>query len=205
MDRVRRCGHEYRVTGLAQHPHQVREPFLGTDRVDHLSVGIEIDIETVLIQIGECRSELGKTAACRVAVILRVLGSLNQLFHGDLRGRKIRVAEPKIDHVLAGATCFHLQRIDDGEDVRGEPGDSTEFHTGRLVSRQPDAWQFHPKECRFFRRWPGWRSAHRLHMAGEVTHRSPHDPGLGSSLHEARNRYRQIDGEVVHDLTRRRI
>ena len=54
-------------------------------------------------------------------MVSRVLGSFDQLLNGDLRGRKIRVAEPEIDHVLAGATCFHLQRIDDGEDVRGSP------------------------------------------------------------------------------------
>ena len=79
----------------------MREPFLGTDCVDHLGVGIEIDAKAMLVQIGERLPELGKTTACRVAMVSRVLGSFDQLLNGDLRGRKIRVAEPEIDHVLA--------------------------------------------------------------------------------------------------------
>ena len=49
VDRIARARHEGRVTRFEEHPHQVREPFLGADRVQDLGIRIEIDAEAPLV------------------------------------------------------------------------------------------------------------------------------------------------------------
>ena len=48
VDRVRRRRHERGVAGPEQHPHEVRQAFLGADRGDDLGLGVELDAELAL-------------------------------------------------------------------------------------------------------------------------------------------------------------
>ena len=125
-------------------------------------------------------------------MVSRVLGSFDQLLNGDLRGRKIRLPNPR-SITSSRATCFNFNESIMVKTYGGAPV-IRRIPAGRLVSRRPDAWQFHRKECRFFRPRPGgdqpidstWRvksltSAHDPASARRFT-----KPGTGTDKSTAR-------------------
>ncbi len=135
VDRVRRGGHDRRVARPEEHPHEVAEPLLGADGGDDLGVGVEIDVEAPLVEVGHRLAQLGDAAARRVPVVAGVVGCFGELVDGDLGRGQVGVAEPEVDHIGARSPCLHLQPIDDGEDVWGHPGDPTELHRSTVVPR----------------------------------------------------------------------
>ena len=128
VDRVARAGHDGGITAVEQHPHQVAEPFLGSDRVGDLQFGVELHTPLRLVVAGDRLAKLWETAAERVAVIPRVLCRFGQLVDRDLRGGNVGVAESEVDDVGSGSTCLDLESIDDGKDVRRQILDPTEVH-----------------------------------------------------------------------------
>ena len=106
VDRVARVGHERDVTGLDEHPHQVREPLLGADRRDRLPLRIELDAEAAAVEVADRTAQVGDAAAGRVAVVARVPRGLRQLLDGHLGGGNIGIPEPEVDHVLARTAQF---------------------------------------------------------------------------------------------------
>ena len=115
VDRVARARHERRVARLEEHPHQVREAFLGADRVQDLRVGVEIDAELALVQ--RCRGEAKVRDALRgrVAVVARVVRSLGELLDGEIGRGEIGVAEAEVDDVVAATAKLERELADDGE------------------------------------------------------------------------------------------
>ena len=65
-------------------------------------------------------------------MVPRVARRLGQLLDRDLRRRHVRVAEPEVDHVLAGPPGCHLERVDLGEGVRRQGVDASELHIPQL-------------------------------------------------------------------------
>ena len=111
-------GHERGVARAEQHPHEVREALLGPDRRAGLGLGVELDPERALVQVGDREAELRDAPARRVAVVARVADGFAELVDRDVGRRQVGVAEPEVDDVLAGPPGLHLQRVDRGEDVR---------------------------------------------------------------------------------------
>lgn len=66
-------------------------------------------------------------------MIARIAYRLGQLLDRDRRARQIRIAEPEVDDVSAFTPSLKFQRVDDGEHVRRQAGDTTEFHWRRLA------------------------------------------------------------------------
>ena len=130
---VRGRRHQNRVSGLQQHPHQVRQPLLGTDRVDDLRLGVQLHTETSQVEVGHGPAELGDTTAERVAMVAGISRGLGQLLHGNVGRRQVGVAEPQVDNVLPAAATLHLEPIDDREDVRGQVGDAPELHRSQIT------------------------------------------------------------------------
>ena len=58
-------------------------------------------------------------------------------FDRDVGRREVGVAEPEVDHVLAGAPGVDLEGIHDPEDVRRQRVDPAEFHHVDGTSRLP--------------------------------------------------------------------
>ena len=79
VDRIRRRGHDRRVAGLYEHPHQMGEPLLGADRGDSLRLGIELDAEAIPVQVADRAAQLRDAATRRVTVVVRLRGRLDQL------------------------------------------------------------------------------------------------------------------------------
>jgi hypothetical protein len=118
VNRIARARHHRSVTGLDEHPHQMCETLLGADRGQRLRLRIELDTEPSRVQAADRPPQVGNSPAGRVAVVARARRGLAQLLDRD-RGRgQVRVAEPEVDHVLAGAAQLELQVIDRREDVR---------------------------------------------------------------------------------------
>ena len=55
-------GHERGVARAHQHPHEVREALLGADGGHHLGVGVEVDVELALVEVGDGAAQLGDAA-----------------------------------------------------------------------------------------------------------------------------------------------
>ena len=132
MDRIRRRGHDRRVARLHEHPHQMREPFLGADRGDRLRLGIELDAEPVPVQVADRAAQLRDAATRRVAVVVRLRGRLDQLLDDRRRRGEVGVAEAEVDHVLARAPQLQLQLLGHREDVRRERRDAAKLHRPSL-------------------------------------------------------------------------
>ena len=128
VDRVRRAGHERGVAGAEQHPHQVREALLGADGAADLRVGVELDAELALVEVGDGQPQLRDALARGVAVVARVAHRLDELVDGDVGRRNVGVAETEVDDVDAGAPGLDLQRVHDPEDVRRQRVDPAELH-----------------------------------------------------------------------------
>ena len=135
VDRVARRGHQAGVAGLQQHPHEVAEPLLGPDGVDHLGVGVDLHPEAALIQGGDRPAQRGQPPARRVAVVAGVAGRLAELVHRDVRRGQVGVAEAEVDDVGAVVAELDLQIVDDREDVGGKAVDATELHRMKLTGR----------------------------------------------------------------------
>ena len=132
VDRVRRRGHQRGVAGPDQHPHQVREALLGADGRDDLCLGVELDVELALVEVGDGAAQLGDAARGGVAVVARVAGGLGELAHRHVGRGEVGVAEAEVDHVAPGSPCRRLQVVDGGEDVGRQPVDPAELHRGSL-------------------------------------------------------------------------
>ena len=135
MDRVGRRRHDDGVAGRRQHPHQVREAFLGADRAHDLRFRIENDPKGARIVLGDRVAELRDPAARRVAVIRRLERRLPQLLDGDRGRRDVRVAEPQVDDVPSLAPQVSLQLVDRREDVGRQVVDAIKLHFGKYCRR----------------------------------------------------------------------
>ncbi len=102
------------------------EPLLGPDGGDDLLVGVKLDAEAAPVVVGHRLAQLRDALRGGVAVVPAVAGGLGQLLDGDLGGRDVGVPEAQVDHVLAGPPGRDLQVVDDGKDVRRQPGDAPE-------------------------------------------------------------------------------
>ena len=63
VDRVRRRRHQRGVARADQHPHEMREALLGPDGRHHLGLGVELDAELALVEVGDGAAELGDAPA----------------------------------------------------------------------------------------------------------------------------------------------
>ena len=79
----------------------------------HLGLGVELDAELALVEVGDGQPQLRDAAARRVAVVARVAHRLDQLLDRDVGRRDVGVAEAEVDDVLAGAPGLDLQGVDD--------------------------------------------------------------------------------------------
>ena len=52
-------GHQCGVPRADEHPHEVREALLGADGGHHLGVGVELDAELALVEVGDGLRSLG--------------------------------------------------------------------------------------------------------------------------------------------------
>ena len=132
VDRIRRRGHDRRVAGLHEHPHQMREPFLGADRGDRLRLGIELDAEPVPVEVADRLAQLRDPAARRVAVVVRLRGCLGQLLDHRRRRGEVGVAEAEVDDVVTRAPQLQLQLLGHREDVRRERRNASKLHGSSL-------------------------------------------------------------------------
>ena len=128
MDRVAGAGHQSRVTGTEQDPHEVRETLLGADGGDDLGVGVEVDVEEHLVARGHRQAQVGDAARGAVAMVARIVRRLRELRDGHVGAREIRITEAEIDDVATRGARLGLQPVDLGEDVRRQAVDATEFH-----------------------------------------------------------------------------
>ncbi len=145
VDRIRRARHERGVTRAEQHPHEVGEALLGPDGAAHLRVGIELDAELALVEVGDGHPQLRDAAAGRVPVVARVAHRLDQLVDRDIGRRHVGVAEAEVDDVDPGTPGLDLQGIHDAEDVGRQRVDPAEFHVyegsgGLQASRGRISW-----------------------------------------------------------------
>ncbi len=137
VDRIGRGRHQRGVARLQQRPHQVREPLLGPDGVDHLGLGVELHAEPPQVEVGERLAQLRDAPARGVAVVAGVVHGLGQLLDRHVGRGEVRVAEAQVDHVGAGSPGLDLQRVDDGEDVGRQRRDPAELHGAQRYSRSP--------------------------------------------------------------------
>ena len=133
VDRIGRRGHDRRVARLDEHPHQVREPFLGADRRHRLGLGVELDAEAIAVEVADRAAQLRDAATGRVAVVARVRGRLGQLLDRRRRRGEVGVAEPEVDHVLPGTAQLQLQLLGHREDVRRERRDTAKLHRPHCI------------------------------------------------------------------------
>ena len=130
VDRIARARHERDVTRAEQHPQEVHEALLRSERQRRLSLRIQLDAVALAIQIADRFAELRQAAARGVAMVARQERCLAQLLDGDLRRRHVRVPEAEVDHVLAGTAELELEALDLGEGVRRECVDAPKLHGG---------------------------------------------------------------------------
>ncbi len=127
VDGVGGARHDGAVASLEQHPHQVSEALLRTDRADDVHVGVEGDAELARIPLADGLTQVRQPAAGGVPVIHRLGRSLGELVDRDLRRRDIGIAETEIDHVATLSPKLTLQLVDGRENVRGEIVNSTKL------------------------------------------------------------------------------
>ena len=133
VDRVRRARHQRGVARPDEREHQVREPFLRTDRRADLGLEVERDAERALVEVGDRLAQLRDAAARRVPVVARIAHRFGQLLDRDRRRRHVGVAEREVDDVLACSPELHLQRVDLRERVRRQRVDPAELHDASTV------------------------------------------------------------------------
>ena len=110
----------------------MRETLFGADGADHFSFGIERYPKPILVIASDCFTEFRNTSARGIPMIARVVRCFGQLLNSNVGRREVWVAETKINNIVACPSCFNLQRVDDGEDIRWQRIDSAELHTGKV-------------------------------------------------------------------------
>ena len=148
VDRVGRRRHQRGVARADQHPHEVREALLGADGRHHLGLGVELDVELALVEVGDGAAQLGDPPRRRVAVVARVVGGLGQLAHRHVGRGQVGVAEAEVDHVPAGSPRRRLEVVDRGEDVGRQPVDPAELHRSSLRPACPPGRTVGPGRAR---------------------------------------------------------
>ena len=132
VDRIGRVRHQRAVARLQNREGEVGEPLLGAERRDRLGLGVELDAVPVAVPAGDRDAQPCDAAGGRVAVVLGVLGGLDQL-RDDVLGRpEVGIAHAEIDDVLTAGARLRLEVVDDREDIRRKPLDPVE-----LVHRTP--------------------------------------------------------------------
>ena len=82
---------------------------------------------------------LGMPRLERVPVVAGVVGRLGQLLDGDVGRRAGRGCRSRGRSRRPGPPCLHLQRVDDGEDVRRKRRDPAELHPPKTSPARPSA------------------------------------------------------------------
>jgi hypothetical protein len=105
----------------------VGQTFFGPDGGVGLSFGADIHVEPAFIPVRNSVSQLGNAFGGGVAVVSALLGCLHELCHDMGRGSLIGITHPQINDVFSPATGFHLQGVDRGKNIRGQPLHTREF------------------------------------------------------------------------------
>ena len=127
VDRIGRVRHQRAVARLQHRQRQVRHAFLGADGGDDLRIRVELDRVAIPVPLGHGHPQAIDPARGRVAVVLGVLGRLDELVDDVLGRRHVRVAHAEIDDVLAPGARLGLEIVDDREDVGREALDAIEL------------------------------------------------------------------------------
>ena len=127
VDRIGRVRDEGAVAGLQHRQRQVRHAFLGADGGDDLGVRVQLDVVAVAVPLRHRHPQPRDAAGGRVAVVLRILGGLDELVDDVLGRRHVRIAHAEVDHVLAARPRLRLEVVDDGEDVGRQALDPVEI------------------------------------------------------------------------------
>ncbi len=129
VDRVGRVGDQDRVSRTRRREREMGQALLRPDREDRLGLGVEVDVEPVLVPSADRPPQPRYALRHRVAVGILALRDLHQLVDDVLRGRLVGVAHAEIDDVLAARSGRRLELVDDREHVGRQPLDAAElFH-----------------------------------------------------------------------------
>ena len=135
VNRVGRGRHDDVVAGGREHPQQVCEPFLRTDRAHDLRLRIDRDAEAARVVLADRAAQLLDAAAHRVAVVGGPERGLAQLLDGDRRRREIGVAEAEVDHIVSFVPQLPLQLVHGREDVGRQVVDAVKLHFQKYYRR----------------------------------------------------------------------
>ena len=67
-------------------------------------------------------------------MVLRIVGSLRQLLHGNVGARQVGIAEAKINYVAARGPSGRLQAVNLRKNIRRQSGDPSKLHESTLLS-----------------------------------------------------------------------
>ena len=127
VDRIAWIRNQDRIAAVQGGEHQVGQALLGADRDDRLGIGIDPDLEPVLVPVGNRAAQPGDSLGHRIAVGILPLYRFDQLVD-DVPGRgAVRIAHAHVDDVLATAPGRHFQLGRDVEHVRRKPLDVWKF------------------------------------------------------------------------------
>ena len=117
VDRVAGIRGEGDVARVEEGEAEVVDALLGADRRDHLGLGVDLDAEAPVVEVGERAPELLPASVRRVVVGAGVgHRGLHRL--DDVRkGRMVGIADPQADHVDAGRPLVGDLALELGEHV----------------------------------------------------------------------------------------
>ena len=117
VDGVAGVGGERDVAGVEEGEAEVVDALLGADRRDHLALGVDLDPEAAVVELGEGLAELGASAVARVLLVGRVGDRLLHRLDDVRVGRLVGVADAEADHVDAGGALLGDAPLQLGEHV----------------------------------------------------------------------------------------
>ena len=118
---IGRRGRQHHIAGTHHGQREMRNSFLRPDGDNRLSLRVQVHIVAALVAAGNRMTEFGDPPRCRVAMVLAISDSFDELIDDMAWGRLIRIPHAKINDIFASVSGLQLEGLDLGKHVRWEP------------------------------------------------------------------------------------
>ena len=106
VHRVRRVRHQRDVAGIQEAERRVADAFLRADERQHLGIRVQVNVEPLLVPVGDGAAHFRQAIGFGVAMIRRVLRGRQQPVNDRLWRRYVRVADAEGHHIGAGSALL---------------------------------------------------------------------------------------------------